>query len=452
MKRIEQIAPLTEEMLSKLAKLVSCRSERGEAVPGCPFGEGPAEALAAALEMGREMGFRTVNLDNYCGYIEMGEGPDIIGIAAHLDVVPAGEGWNTDPYTMTRVDDTVYGRGVSDDKGAAVASLYAMKLVRDSGIALNKRVRLLLGCNEESGSLCMKHYKEVEEPITIGFTPDGYFPGIYGEKGGCGMALYSKNTRILDMEGGFVFNAVCPHCTTRIPAGSVSVSRLREVLASTPLKDFSVTEEDDVITIEAQGVSAHASTPLLGVNAASYTMYALQKAGFRDDFVDFYMDRIGTHCDGEGLGLKVSDAYGDLTLNNGIVMRRDGTFCCTIDIRYPITYTPDQIRELAAPYLEDERGRVEIGHVGDPLFYDPESALVQGLYRAYREVTGDQTLKPMVIGGGTYAKSLPGIIAFGCEFPDADNHIHDANELMTIQDFQTQTAVYVQAILNLLEV
>ena len=138
----------TEDMLAALARLVQYNSVQGEALPGKPFGEGPAAALAEGLKIAEEMGFKTVNLDNYCGYAEMGEGKEIIGIAAHLDIVPAGDGWDTDPFTMTRKGDKVYGRGVSDDKGAVIASLYAMQAVKESGIPMNKRVRLLMGCNE----------------------------------------------------------------------------------------------------------------------------------------------------------------------------------------------------------------------------------------------------------------------------------------------------------------
>ena len=130
MKRMDKIKPLTDEMLEKLGQLVQYNSVYSQSKPGMPFGEGPAAALAEGLKIAGEMGFHTVNMDNYCGYAEMGQGQEIIGIAAHLDIVPAGEGWDTDPFTLTRKGDMVYGRGVSDDKGAVIASLYAMKLVR----------------------------------------------------------------------------------------------------------------------------------------------------------------------------------------------------------------------------------------------------------------------------------------------------------------------------------
>ena len=148
----------------------------------------------------------------------MGEGEEIVGIAGHLDIVPVGGDWTYDPFKLTREGDHVYGRGTTDDKGPVLEALYAMKLVRDSGVKLNKRVRLIMGCNEETGSKCMEHYNEVEEELSCGFTPDASFPCIHGEKGQMGMMAYSKNTKIISMNGGFVSNAVCDTCNTVVPA------------------------------------------------------------------------------------------------------------------------------------------------------------------------------------------------------------------------------------------
>ena len=442
---------LIGEMLEKLARLVKYDSKRSAPEEGKPFGANCAAVLSEGLRIAEEMGFRTVNLDNYCGYAEMGEGGDIIGIAAHLDIVPAGEGWETDPFTVTRVGDTVYGRGVSDDKGAVIASLYAMDRVRKSGVAMKKRVRLLMGCAEETGSECMQYYNQHAEPITCGFTPDGEFPGIHGEKGGTAMLAKSKNTRIRRMEGGFVTNAVCNHCVTELSAADVDAEALRAALGKTALKSFTVTEKDGVLTVDAVGVAAHASTPRLGVNAAGCTMAALAEAGMRDDFVEFYNQHIGTACDGSGIGLALSDEHGALTMNNGIVKTEDGAILCTLDLRTPVTVSEEQLRAACAPYLEDEKGKIEILHIGKPLFYPRDSKLVQDLYRAYVEVTGDTESQPMVIGGGTYAKALPNIIAFGCEFPGEDNHIHDANESLPVRDLERQVDIYARAIENMLK-
>lgn len=446
-KRIDE---LTEDMLQDLASLVRIDSQLGEEKPGMPFGEGPAQALAQALAIADRMGLETKNLDNYCGYAQIGSGKDIIALVAHLDIVPAGEGWDTDPFCMTEKDGMLYGRGVSDDKGGAVASLYTLKLLQESGIPLNKRVRVILGCNEETGSKCMEHYNQVEEPVTAGFTPDGDFPGIHGEKGMLKMTAYSKHTKIRSMNGGFVSNAVCSRCTAVVAAQDVDAEALKNALAETGLKSFHVSEDGGEITIYAEGVAAHASTPLLGINAAGAIMQALEAAGMKDDFVTYYNTHIGTACDGAGYGLKIEDEYGELTLNNGIVKTQDGRISCTIDIRVPVTYTPQQVRELVTPFLEDENGLTVIEQASESLFYPPDSPLVMSLYNAYVQVTGDTEHKPMVIGGGTYAKSIPGIIAFGCAFPGFDDHIHDANERLRVEDLKRQVEIYIQAVKNLL--
>lgn len=445
------INDMTDDMLNCIGRLVKYNSVEAEALPGMPFGKAAADVLNEALEMAAGMGFETVNLDNYCGYAEIGQGSDIIGIVAHLDIVPAGEGWNTDPFELTRVGDTVYGRGVSDDKGAAVASMYAMKLIKESGIELNKRVRLIFGCNEENGSKCMEHYNEVAEPITAGFTPDGEFPGIHGEKGMLIMAASSKNTKIIDIKGGFVGNAVSNHCVTKVSSEDVDINALNKALGETELESFSVTEENGVITIDAVGVAAHASTPLLGVNANGCTFKALQEAGMKDDFVEYYNSHIGTACNGEGYNINISDEFGNLTLNNGIVSMTDGVIKCTIDCRVPVTFNETDTRSRLESRLEDEKGCTKVIAFVDPLFYPADSVLVKSLYDAYVEVTGDTKYKPMVIGGGTYAKHIPGIIAFGCQFMDTDNHIHDANEKLDINELKLQVEIYVNAVKKLLE-
>ena len=181
----EQIHTLSEEMIANLGRLVAIDSQLGTPEEGKPFGAGPAKALEEGLKIAEELGFKTVNLDHYCGYAEMGEGEEIVGIAGHLDIVPVGGDWTYDPFKLTRDGDHVYGRGTTDDKGPVLEALYAMKLLRDSGVKLNKRVRLIMGCNEETGSKCMEHYNEVAEELSCGFTPDANFPCIHGEKGIC---------------------------------------------------------------------------------------------------------------------------------------------------------------------------------------------------------------------------------------------------------------------------
>ena len=277
----EQIHALSEEMIANLGRLVAIDSQLGTPEEGKPFGAGPAKALEEGLKIAEELGFKTENLDHYCGYAEMGEGEEIVGIAGHLDIVPVGGDWTYDPFKLTRDGDHVYGRGTTDDKGPVLEALYAMKLLRDSGVKLNKRVRLIMGCNEETGSKCMEHYNEVAEELSCGFTPDANFPCIHGEKGHMSMTAYSKNTKIISMNGGFVSNAVCDTCTTVIPTEAGLKEKLEASLAETKLQQYRVTEENGQITIFAKGVPAHASMPELGVNAAGVTFECIDRKSTR---------------------------------------------------------------------------------------------------------------------------------------------------------------------------
>ena len=170
------------DTVSKLIGYKSVSKETGN--PEKPFGEECKKALNYFLDLGNKMGFRTKNIDGYCGYIEFGDGDELVGIIGHLDVVPADfkDGWTTDPFKADIRDSKLFGRGSIDDKGPVVASLYAMKYVADN-LKVNKRVRLILGLNEEKSWKCINHYKEVEEAPTIGFSPDANFPAIYAEKG-----------------------------------------------------------------------------------------------------------------------------------------------------------------------------------------------------------------------------------------------------------------------------
>jgi len=298
----------------------------------------------------------------------------------------------------------------------------------------------------------MAHYNQVAEELSCGFTPDASFPCIHGEKGQLAMIACSKNTRIISMNGGFVSNAMCDTCTTIVPDEDGLKKKLESALSRTKLQEYKVTEENGELTIYAKGIPAHASTPHLGVNAAGVTFECLAKAGFEDDFVEFYNSHIGTACDGSGIGLKFADEYGDLTLCNGIVKTENGVISCTIDIRVPVTLNETDIRKMCQDRLEDKNGRIEITKVVAPLFFPRESPLVNALYKAYVDVTGDTENKPMVIGGGTYAKSLKNIIAFGPEKLGVDYRIHGSDEYILVSEMEEAVLIYMEAIKNLLAI
>ena len=442
-----------DELLERLGRLVAVNSAMGKEAEDAPFGEGPKEALLTALDMMDKDGFKTGNVDNYAGYAEMGEGDQVIGVIGHLDIVPASkeDGWNTDPFEMTEKDGILYGRGVADDKGAVVASMIAMKVIRDMGVPLNKRIRLIMGTNEENGSACVKHYIEKEGNVDYGFTPDGDFPGVHGEKGSV-MAMYrSKKTGIRAISGGAAFNVVCPKCTATVDRASFSRKKLEDFFNNNNI-DFAIEENETGIQITVIGKAAHASTPDFGVNAISWLFAGLKEAGYQDPFVDYYCSHIGLDTDGRGYGCKCADEFGALTLNAGVIRMRDGVIEGSIDIRYPVTMNSRRITAMMKDRLDGEGGITEIMHTGEPLYFSPDSPLVASLLSAYQEVTGDMDTMPMTIGGGTYAKKFENTIAFGCAFPNTDYHIHDANEWVPIDELLLQAEIYVNAILKLLAI
>ena len=240
-------------------------------------------------------------------------------------------------------------------------------------------------------------------------------------------------------------------CMNRVTP-EVLKEKLEAALSQSKLQEYKVTEENGELTIYAKGVPAHASTPALGVNAAGVTFECLAKAGFEDDFVEFYNSHLGTSCDGSGIGLKFADEYGDLTFCNGIVKTENGVISCTIDIRVPVTLGETELRKMCEDKLEDKNGRIEIVEVGAPLFFPKESPLVTALYKAYTDVTGDTEHKPVVIGGGTYAKSLKNIIAFGPEKEGIDYRIHGADEFILVSGMEEAVLIYMEAIKNMLAI
>ncbi len=439
-----------KNMIDDLAKIVSYDSVAElDGKTKYPFGDINAELLDETLKIFEREGLSTKNVDYYAGYGEIGEGEKLIGILAHLDIVPCGKGWTSDPLTLTLRDGKLYGRGTTDDKGPVIAALYAMKYLKESGAKLDKRIRLIVGCCEERGSHCLHHYVEKEGHIDFGFTPDGSFPGIYGEKGGVGGTFASINTKIKDINGGLVANAVCNEVYATFDLNSLNDAKLKEYFDNNKVKFTIERTDSDKLTVF--GIAAHASTPHLGVNAIGHLFAALEFAGFDDDFVTYYNKHVGLMTDGSLFDSKIEDKYGALTFNNGMIYMKDGHIQGTIDIRVPVTYDTEVVVNKLKEYFNDENGKLLNVHGGKPLFFDPESPMVKALVNAYRDVTNDNENQPMVIGGGTYSKGINNCIAFGPEYPCEDCHIHDIDEFMLEDRFYEQTEIYIKAIQNLLD-
>ena len=436
-----------ENMKKDLAKLVSYNSINSDDEK--PFGSNNRKVLDEAINLMKEKGLDTTNVDYYCGFGEIGQGDKLIGILAHLDIVPAGQGWSTNPFEMIEKDGYLYGRGVSDDKGAAIASMYALKYLIDEKYHFNKKIRLILGCNEETGSACIRHYVSKYGHIDYGFTPDGNFPGIYAEKGMVHAAVTGKSDKILQINGGEASNVVMKKLDIELTNNSFDENKFKQYLDSNNIKyDINIS---DTTNITVYGTAAHASMPDLGVNALQYCFEALNHADFNDPFISWFCKHFSITVHGELLGYEdLKDDATDTSINFGVVNKKDDLITISLDMRFPVKANSKDVIKLLD--ISNEDGQVNIINSVEPLYFDINSPMIKALKKAYEDITNDHETPMEAIGGGTYAKAINNCIAFGCEFQNENNHIHDVDECLSIESFKKQVEIYVQAIKNLNEI
>lgn len=437
------------EMIDDLKELVKYNSVNAD--DELPFGKENRKVLDKALELLEKKGIKTKNLDYYCGFGEVGKGEKVIGIVSHLDIVPKGEGWDSNPFELTIKDNVLYGRGVSDDKGAGVAAMWAIKYLLDTNYDFKKRVRLIFGCNEETGSECVKYYVKKEGDVDLGFTPDAEFPGIYAEKGMIHGNLIGEKTNIIDIKGGDASNIVCKKVVATLKNNSFDENKLNAFFASHSIK-YEIQKESDNVVLTVNGKAAHASLPDEGVNAINYLLVGLKESGYDDNFVDYFNKYIGLDLHGETLGYELlKDEATNTSINIGLIKKEDDKIIASLDMRFPIK---SNIKACLKPLIDtnEENNYFKEDSTIEPLYFDTNSAFIKALENAYRKVTKDETNKMAAIGGGTYAKAMKNIIAFGCEFQGENNHIHDANERLSIDSFKKQVLCYIEAIKNLNEV
>lgn len=423
----EKIMELKDEMFESIKESVAICSVKGDPEPDAPYGREVKEALDHALALGEKMGFKTGNVDNRVGWIEYGDGEEMVGVLGHMDVVPLGEGWDHDPLGCEVCDGRMYGRGVQDDKGPTIGAIYALKAIRDLNLPIDRRIRVLFGCDEESGSSCVEHYIKVGGELpTIGFTPDAQFPAIFCEKGQTFWDLSKKieekpAIKVLSIEGGVAKNVVTPKCTL-IAEGDLVVAE----------KDYITVEKKDGKTIvTAEGVSAHGSTPELGKNAAIRLFDALKENYFGGDLqrmIDFIMEKIGWETNGKSLDICYEDEEtGNTTVNLGVIKCDEEKLSFTLDIRYPKNAKEEDVVASVTGHAKSYGLEVE-NELHSLLYVPKDSELVQKLTKVYCEETGDMDAKPIAIGGGTYAKSFDNMVAFGPIFPGEEEVIHAPNE------------------------
>lgn len=447
-----------DRIIQDVQRLVKIKSVDDTPKPGMPFGEGIAKALEEALKISEELGFSTNNLDGYAGYAEAGQGEEAVGVLVHLDVVPEGLGWQFDPYGAEISDNKIYGRGTSDDKAPAIASLYALKAVVDSGAVLTKRVRIIFGTNEEKGCECIKYYVKKEGHASIGFTPDANFPLIHGEKAIIHGYFHfidkeeKTSPYLLDISGGSAINMVADECSATIVCEQES--GIKEKFNSY-LKSNDLTGEykhyENKIELKIIGKSSHGSKPDEGVNAISH-MTAFIKVlnlNFGSHFADLYSKKIGFSTSGEYLGINTKDSFGSLTFCTGNIKTDGNIITVGCDIRSPITINPHDIIEKIQSSLKDTDINYELHTLKEAIYMEQDCYLVKTLTQCYVDVTGDRDNKPYTIGGGTYARSMNNILGFGMLFCGSEDTMHKKDEYVEIDKLLLAAKIYAKAIYRL---
>lgn len=463
----QRIEEYRTEMVSTLSDLISVPSIAVRTQGPDPFGAPVQQAYEMMLAKAGESGFPTFDADHFGGHIDLpGKGSGIVGIVGHLDVVPEGDGWDFDPFGGAVQEGYVCGRGACDDKGPMVAAFYAMKALKDCGFVPEKTIRMILGLDEETRWEGMRHYLAfVEETPDCGFTPDADFPVIHGEMGILVFDIARKFSKPRDkglqlrsVQGGTAANCVADSARAVIydetGGGYDEVKSMIAALRQENGWRITCKGIGKSLEIRARGVSAHGSKPEQGINAISVLMKVLGFLRFASDdvteFLRFYNEHIGFDLHGERMGCDLEDeASGRLIWNTGMIDLDKGSVRLTVNIRYPVTLDDETVYRGISRVIEPfDLGIIKEKHQA-PIYIPADDPLVENLMEIYRRQTGDEESRPLVIGGGTYARAMEGIVAFGARFPGKPELEHQPNEKIAIDDLVLLAKIYAEAIATL---
>ena len=436
------------EIIAKTKELLSIPSVLDKYDPNSetPFGKEINNALHYMLDLAKEDGFITKNINNYAAHVEYGKGKEILGVLCHLDVVPTGDvsKWTTPPFTPTIRDEKLFARGASDDKGPTMAAYFALKLLKESGFKPKKRVRIILGTDEETGWRGIKEYFQTEQMPEIGFAPDASFPLIYGEKGILSFDIKGKvkHDTLKTFKSGERYNVVPEYaeCTLNVDLEQQFKNHLEYNGLKGEVKDG---------VYKVYGKSAHAMQPHLGINAA-FILAEFLNEHIENDFIKYICEYLTFDHLGEKLYIDYNDPeMKELTVNAAVYDYNEGEFKIGVNCRYPKGWDKDSaLLNIAASAKKYHFKHKMLGD--SPVHYvDKEDELVQTLHQAYIKHTGDEETPLLTIGGGTYSRALKKAVAFGPQMPGRKDVAHQVDEFLHLDDLLKATAIYMEAIYQL---
>lgn len=438
-----------------------------------PWGPGPYKALKKGLEIAERAGLDPHNCDGYIGYADLpGRSDKQIATIAHTDIVPVGIGWTVPALDVTRREGFLLGRGVQDDKGPFVLSLYAAhyfaREVARSGKPLPYTLRCLVGCNEETMMRDVQWYLKHFEAPAFCFSPDAKFPLINAEKGifhgvfRTKEAVIGSDTGLIEFDAGTVANAIpsLARALVRRDTAGFLLSRCTAGIESEEL-------EDGCVRVVAHGVGGHAAFPEGTENAiGKLVRLMLDTAGQGracisvPDSLRSFLDMVEIltrTTDGSAVGIDAADeVFGPLTQNVGVVRTcEDGTMTIAVDVRYPRSITSAQIIAAFERLGERFGCAFEAGEPHDPFYMDPSLPEIQVLLNTYRDFVDPQA-EPLSIGGGTYARRFPRACSFGPhepreEYPDWVGIEHGPDEGIAEETLRRALKIYIVSLARLME-
>ncbi|MGV3488755.1 MAG: dipeptidase PepV [Tuberibacillus sp.] len=426
-----------------------------------PMGKKIGEALDYILNLGKNAGFVTKNLDGYVGYVEMGDSEDYIGVLAHVDVVPAPGDWTTPPFEPSIRDGKLYARGAIDDKGPGMAAFFALKLLKELNVSVNRKIRLIYGTDEESGMRCVKHYLEVEPEPAIGFSPDAEFPIVYAEKGQINVKLAIKGD---SKEGEWILEKFSAGDRGNMVPGraeaEIRTTRPQDLMdlflsycKGKHLVGECMPSGDGKVTLILFGKTVHGMEPHKGVNAGLECLHFLNSlsfAGSDRSYISFAANCLYRDPFGEHLGINYrEDVLGPLTVNAGILTydhTRGGSI--QLNIRCPLETEYLRTIEIIMEQAERFGFNIEETRQSMPHYVPSDHPLIKTLQSAYQSVTGDEPTL-LTTGGATYAKLLKNAVAYGAVFPGKEMSAHQIDEYIEIDDLIKATAIYAKALYDL---
>lgn len=442
------------DLLNDYRELLKIPSIESDATVGAPFGLENRRALDFMLALSAQCGMVTKDIEGYCGWAEFGAGERLVLSLGHLDVVPYGPGWKHDPIGAEIEDGYVYARGALDDKGPTIASFYACRAIQACFPDIQARLRSVFGCNEESGFKCIERYVQTEETPTFGIAPDSSWPCVHGEKGIANfeilIPIHCGEFELVSMTGGQRPNIVIDSCEAVVKVGYQARNSVQEKLASAWDRNVTVNWNGEFLEIRAIGKAAHGAWPIGGDNAATRVMRFLKELAPMES-QSFYSDcmQLG-HIGGDGLGISGSDEpSGALTANLGVVRTISEGILFTINVRYPVTWLGQDVRDRCEAELLKKGHGMRIHSFSDskPLYFPKDHALVKVICDVYRDETGDMT-EPTTMGGGTYARAIENTISVGTGWV-GDGDAHETNERCAIESLYKMSRIYAHILYKL---